>query len=642
VSNDTFPLFSSVTNLPIRDSMTGRARKILAGSGRPTARSRFARLGTRAEVTTKRLRLTHEQGFTIVEVMVAMLLLAIGVLGTVRLINGANAATVISRDRVSGLNLARDVAEAARAVEYGDLTCANGQAACTLSDLAVTTLQGEPGLGSSSAGAWTVARSGITYTIGVQVCKVDESKDGLGANDAADGTFCAAYTCPTATVTNCGDKNPDDYRRLDVTVTWPNGSGIVGKHSVRQVALLSNPSGGLGPAIKLGPCVTNPAPTSGTTACPATPITHIREAARPACDGTHGTPSNPAACASPTPTCSGNPCVPIWLTTSSNDTGAVHWSADDGTSEGDATALSGTTKWGITWPLGVVDTSVVDPFTTPPALCTSTQPPPIFTLAAATNAVLDGNYQITVQGFDGLGVPGPLKTVGVTLNRFPPAVPCPLKGGYNKPGAATGNAPVVDFEWTANVERDIKGYRVYWTGVDNVPGNGNDVAVCGATTPVSQTFCQDTDPAAHGLSNLGDTAIYYVTAVDQFDSESGGSLPLTVAIAPNSAPFAPLSPGGGAAPDASIVSGQPTITWSIDPSVYGGSLDPDVLDNVIEYRVYRDGILYANRIAALPLATGGTTASFSDTNAGTGSHTYYVTAVDSLYQESAPSGGATP
>jgi hypothetical protein len=483
-------------------------------------------------------------------------------------------------------------------------------------------------------------RSGITYTIGpVKVCKVDETRDGLGANDPSDATFCATYTCPTAAVTNCADTNPDDYRRLDVTVTWTAQSAIAGKRSVRQVALLSNPSGGIGPSIKTGPCALTAVADSATSSCPATPITMIRDTARPACDGQHSTPATAAACVAPPPSCSSAPCIPFWLKTSSVDTGAVHWSADDGRSSGDGTSLGSSTNWGMNWPLGTLNVSVVNPFNLAPALCTASQPPPIFTLAAAQNVVLDGNYIVTFQAFDGLGIPGALKPVSMTINRFPPAIPCPPLGGYNKPASSTGNNPVVEFDWTPNVERDIKGYFVYWAGSDGVAGTADDVKVCGST-PVTATQCQDTNPGSHGLSSALDSGTFYITAVDQFDSESNRSLPLVVTIPLlNSAPNPPRSATGGGAPDYAVVAGQPTITWSIDPTLYpSGRLDPDLTDSVIKYRIYRDGTAYSNRIATVPMPTAGTTDAFSDTNAPAGTHTYYVTAVDNHYQESSPSG----
>jgi len=52
-----------------------------------------------------------------------------------------------------------------------------------------------------------------------------------------------------------------------------------------------------------------------------------------------------------------------------------------------------------------------------------------------------------------------------------------LLGGYDKPAAATGNSPAVDFDWTPNVERDIKGYKVYWVGPDHAIGGGDDAQV---------------------------------------------------------------------------------------------------------------------------------------------------------------------
>jgi Tfp pilus assembly protein PilV len=584
-------------------------------------------------MTRRSLREHPERGFTIIEVMVASLLLVIGVLGTVRLIDGANASTVLTRDRVAALSLGRDVIEASRNIDYDKLICGNGTSPCTQTDAAVVALKTQLGLGSSTSGGWTVPRGNATFSIGLSVCKVDESRDSLGTSDAADPAFCATYTCPTAAVTTCTDKNPDDYRRVAVTVTWTPGSGIVGRKSVRQIALVSNPAGGLGPPIKIGPCVMATRAISTTTSCPTTQILVVRGSGRPSC------PTVANCVGPPDPSCGGSSCVPMWVQTGSADTGAVNWSADDAQgSHGNATALSGSTSWGMDWLIGTLTTTVlINPFTLPPLICTAGQHPPIFDLAASQGVVLDGNYEVSVQGFDSLGVPGGLKTVPITLNRFPPAIPCPLQGGYNKPGSATGNPPAVDFEWAPNVERDIKGYKVYWENNDNLI-NANDIIVCGSSGPVTETFCGDTSPSSHGLSSVGDTGLFYVTAVDNFDSESNASVPLAVTIVANTPPESPRSPSGTSTPAYSVVNGQPTITWSTDPTVYGGRLDSDLTDTVTEYRIYRDGVQYANRIATVGFPSGAnTSAAFTDTAVAPG-HSYYVTAVDNHYQESAPAG----
>ena len=55
-----------------------------------------------------------QRGFTIVEVMVAMAILLVGLLGTVAMIDGANATTASTRGREGATNLARELVEASR------------------------------------------------------------------------------------------------------------------------------------------------------------------------------------------------------------------------------------------------------------------------------------------------------------------------------------------------------------------------------------------------------------------------------------------------------------------------------------------------------------------------------------------------
>jgi Flp pilus assembly protein TadG len=84
-----------------------------------------------------------ESGFTIVEVMVAVFLLLVGVLGSVSMFDGANAASGRTRAREAATNLAREVVEAARGVPYGQAT---GPAL-------ESQLQAQPGLGDASPSA---------------------------------------------------------------------------------------------------------------------------------------------------------------------------------------------------------------------------------------------------------------------------------------------------------------------------------------------------------------------------------------------------------------------------------------------------------------------------------------------------------
>src|SRR4051794_23856603 len=122
-----------------------------------------------------------ERGFTIVEVLVAAMLLIVGLLGAVSLIDGAIATTSRTKQREAGTNLAREVLQQARSIPYVHLTPQELQ----------SRLRSNPGLEyfSSSQSGWQIRRRGFTYTVTASVCSIDDAKDGTGPHDA--GTFCS-------------------------------------------------------------------------------------------------------------------------------------------------------------------------------------------------------------------------------------------------------------------------------------------------------------------------------------------------------------------------------------------------------------------------------------------------------------------
>ena len=71
---------------------------------------------------SRRRALADQSGFTLVEVMVAVLILLAGVLGALTLLDGANAATSRTKTREAATNLARELIESARAVPYPRLS----------------------------------------------------------------------------------------------------------------------------------------------------------------------------------------------------------------------------------------------------------------------------------------------------------------------------------------------------------------------------------------------------------------------------------------------------------------------------------------------------------------------------------------
>lgn len=242
----------------------------------------------------------QQDGFTLVEVMVAITLLLVGVLGTVTMIDGANAITSKTKAREGATALARSVLEISRGVPYKDLTSAR----------VLQELEARPGLDDAQpgVGGHQIESRNFTYTVTPTACTMDDPKDGLGEHDELDLTFCAdSDALPVGAASE--DRNPDDYRSVEIQLDW-----TVGAHaeSVTQTGVITNPAGGLGPAVlSLDP--DDPATTtiSGSDTTTATYEVGTSAAAH-----------------------------------------AVSWSVR-GAQQGDATGEG--TQWGFSWGLGDVD-----------------------------------------------------------------------------------------------------------------------------------------------------------------------------------------------------------------------------------------------------------------------------------------------
>jgi hypothetical protein len=258
---------------------------------------------------------------------------------------------------------------------------------------------------------------------------------------------------------------------------------------------------------------------------------------------------------------------------------------NDGLSQG--TASGGPTNWAFTWGLGSPKLDPID---------------------VDGSWVVDGTYTIAAQAKDSRGVPGEAKVITMRVNRHQPDSVTGLVGGYD-----ARHGGVVDLQWQGYPERDLVGYRVVRAS--------DGATICGPSGGAEWTkrWCTDPNPRSSG----NDTYTVYAVdcappSVTTCTSRAGDPAPLTVSL---SAGIPPPAPG---LVTVSVVDGLPVLDWPDPP---GGS-------GIQFYRIYRDTGTGLNDRYDETITSAST---YTDPSPGTSGHTYWVTAVDSNFNESLPS-----
>jgi hypothetical protein len=488
---------------------------------------------------------------TIVELMVSTLVLAVGILGTVSMIDTSNATTTKNKAREGATNLGRAVLEVARAVPYKDLSA----------EKVYEELARHPGLEDADEGkpGHQIASRNFTYEIAVDVCSLDDAKDRLGDHDEAI-VFCADTDVRTGAETSV-DRNPDDYRRVALTLSWRASRSDA---TTRQTGIITNPVGGLGPSI--------------VTLEPDTP---------------------------PVTTIDSDLAVATYRATTSVSASEVHWSID-GDDKGKATG--GPVDWSFSWNL-------------------------VEERADGTLRYPDCTYVLGALGFDDKDRSGAAKALTIKLNRIAPVAPRQFQGGRNLNGTR------VDLQWEPNRECDITSYEVYrGTSPDSASIN---TLVC--DTPPDVTECVDETAPAPAA---GQTLYYKVLATDTSPSltERPGTPTSALEITEGNTP--PTAPGTlaicvGGNPGCNDIDGNaaPAGTYSLS---WDASTDAD---GIYFYRVYRKSDAtpapsYQDRYDIL-FPVSGKPLVFVDDQPLTGPSSYWVSAVDSTFGESALTGPVT-
>jgi prepilin-type N-terminal cleavage/methylation domain-containing protein len=321
-------------------------------------------------------RARAQAGFSLIEVLIAMTLLLTAVLGLISLTDSAARTSTATKAREGAVSLGREIVEDAGGIAYSQLS----------PTMLVPTLQALPGLASQSgAGSWTVTRRdsggapGFPYTIDATMCSIDDASDGYGSRSGVTW-------CDTPPAGGTADSQPEDFKRVSVTVSWT----VQGQtHSVRQTALLAK------------------------NGAPDLPVVNSLVLSNP----TVTTPSNPTITTTATSA--------TFTATTTSTAQSVQYSVD-GVNTGNATLSGG--NW-------------------------------TFTLSLA--GWTDGAYAIGARALNAAGVPGPTRTLTLTLSRTVPAAPSGLVGGHNAVTKNGARVQVTELDWLPNAERNVLGYRAY-------------------------------------------------------------------------------------------------------------------------------------------------------------------------------------
>jgi type II secretory pathway pseudopilin PulG len=162
-----------------------------------------------------RARVRSQAGFTLLETLMAAVVLVVGLVGLLGLLDITVKASANTRAREGATSLAREILEDARTIPYAQLSPTS----------IVGDLQGMTGLANASSGpSWKIVRRGITYTITMKECSLDDPKAAAGAHE---GTFCK----------DPGEKaENENLKRITVEVKW---SALGRAPVVKQVSTLT-------------------------------------------------------------------------------------------------------------------------------------------------------------------------------------------------------------------------------------------------------------------------------------------------------------------------------------------------------------------------------------------------------------------
>lgn len=174
----------------------------------------------------KRVRTSDESGYTIVELMIAIILLGVIVYSTFQLFTALVNSALLMKRKAVALSLSTNQMEYIKSLPYNTLFIGTG----------------------GVAGTTTKKVDGITYTITTSINYVDDAFDGCGSypTTALKLLYCRNYPPPTS-MTSVTDTNAGDYKIVHVSVTDKSGLvlGSVDSQIAARVAETASNTGAI-------------------------------------------------------------------------------------------------------------------------------------------------------------------------------------------------------------------------------------------------------------------------------------------------------------------------------------------------------------------------------------------------------------
>jgi Tfp pilus assembly protein PilV len=522
--------------------------------------------------------LAEEVGFTIVEVMVAALVLVVGLGAVLGMLLTADHVISTTRYRQEETSIAREVLEDSRGLNYTQLV-QSSMASTLQPQVPNSTVSGSDLIVTRSISPSTA--SGVSFKVTLSECSLDSPSDGYGNHDSPP--LSGGSWCPDVAPNGTADSNPDDYKRVSVTVTPMNRS----TPTVQQTILIyQRPVNG--PAVS---CL------STTTTCPGTNVMVTSGSALTFNATTTSTASRIQWLVN------GNPPA------SSQIGGGVDPYAPSGTSS--------TFTWD--YPTTVVN---------------------------GTTYTIDGAYTITAVAYDASGNSGTRSTLQITLNEHTVVPPSSVTAGWNDlmGGVDIQWLPSVDqdvlYYQVWHKYGNLAPVEVTTCGDPTHPGNVSGTS-CTDTSPLLSTEMPPLAAARPTCANppqsyTGETANYYY--VVGYDTDPNTGLPRASTFSspqsdanvcnhpPNAPTLSPLTSSGG----------DIQLSWT-PPS----PSDPDSGDSIQDWRIYRwpstQGMSDpGSRYQLIGTTTSSPVTTYTDTSPDPSGVTqdYCVTAVDTHLDES--------